>query len=108
MLATGASGPALPTLMEKLEKCPVCSRKSLVRSGGTGRQHVQYRWHQHLHDNGRLVVRGTSPNTHLTLTQQLTIFTVCSLTLSKGASGVQGASLSPSVRTFCGWFLQFQ
>jgi len=45
-------------------------------------------------------------NTHLTLLQQLTIFSVATLT-SKGASGVQGASFIALVAT-CRSFLQFR
>jgi aerobic C4-dicarboxylate transport protein len=93
--AVNASEAALPTLMEKLERLG-CSRPLVglvVPSGyifntdGTG-----------LYMTLAALFVAQATNTHLTLTQQLTIFAVATLT-SKGASGVQGASFIALVAT---------
>jgi aerobic C4-dicarboxylate transport protein len=93
--AVNASEAALPTLMEKLERLG-CSRSLvglIVPSGyifntdGTG-----------LYMTLAALFVAQATNTHLTLTQQLTIFAVATLT-SKGASGVQGASFIALVAT---------
>jgi aerobic C4-dicarboxylate transport protein len=93
--AVNASEAALPTLMEKLERLG-CSRSLVglvVPSGyifntdGTG-----------LYMTLAALFVAQATNTHLTLTQQLTIFAVATLT-SKGASGVQGASFIALVAT---------
>jgi aerobic C4-dicarboxylate transport protein len=93
--AVNASEAALPTLMEKLERLG-CSRPLVglvVPSGyifntdGTG-----------LYMTLAALFVAQATNTHLTLTQQLTIFAVATLT-SKGASGVQGASFVALVAT---------
>jgi aerobic C4-dicarboxylate transport protein len=93
--AVNASEAALPTLMEKLERLG-CSRSLvglIVPSGyifntdGTG-----------LYMTLAALFVAQATNTHLTLTQQLTIFAVGTLT-SKGASGVQGASFIALVAT---------
>src|SRR5580698_4232600 len=93
--AVNTSEAALPTLMEKLERLG-CSRPLVglvVPSGyifntdGTG-----------LYMTLAALFVAQATNTHLTLTQQLTIFAVATLT-SKGASGVQGASFIALVAT---------
>ena len=95
VLATSSSETALPTLMAKMEKLG-CS-KSLVglvlptgytfNTDGTG-----------LYMTLAALFVAQATNTHLTLLQQSTIFSVAVLT-SKGASGVQGASFIALVGT---------
>jgi len=95
VLAVSSSEIAIPTLMAKLEKLG-CS-KSLVglvvptgftfNTDGTS-----------LYMTMAALFVAQSTNTHLTLTQQLTILAVAVLT-SKGASGVQGASFIALVAT---------
>jgi aerobic C4-dicarboxylate transport protein len=95
VLATSSSEPALPTLMEKMERLG-CS-KSLVglvvpagyifNTDGTS-----------IYMTLAALFIAQATNTHLTLTQQLTIFAVAVLT-SKGASGVQGAAFIALVGT---------
>jgi len=93
--AVNTSEAALPTLMEKLERLG-CSRPLVglvVPSGyifntdGTG-----------LYMTLAALFVAQATNTHLTLTQQLTIFAVATLT-SKGASGVSGASFIALIAT---------
>ncbi len=95
VLAVSSSEIAIPNLMAKLENLG-CS-KSLVglvvptgftfNTDGTS-----------LYMTMAALFVAQSTNTHLTLTQQLTIFAVAVLT-SKGASGVQGASFIALVAT---------
>ena len=93
--AVNTSEAALPTLMEKLERLG-CSRPLVglvVPSGyifntdGTG-----------LYMTLAALFVAQATNTHLTMTQQLTIFSVATLT-SKGASGVSGASFIALIAT---------
>jgi aerobic C4-dicarboxylate transport protein len=93
--AVNTSEAALPTLMEKLERLG-CSRPLVglvVPSGyifntdGTG-----------LYMTLAALFVAQATNTHLTMSQQLTIFAVATLT-SKGASGVSGASFIALVAT---------
>jgi aerobic C4-dicarboxylate transport protein len=93
--AVNTSEAALPTLMEKLERLG-CSRPLVglvVPSGyifntdGTG-----------LYMTLAALFVAQATNTHLTLTHQLTIFAVATLT-SKGASGVSGASFIALIAT---------
>jgi aerobic C4-dicarboxylate transport protein len=95
VLSTSSSEPVLPPLMEKLTRIG-CS-KSLVglvvpagyifNTDGTS-----------LYMTMTALFLAQATNTHLTLTQQLAIFAVATLT-SKGASGVQGASFIALVGT---------
>jgi aerobic C4-dicarboxylate transport protein len=95
VLAVSSSEPAIPTLMEKLERLG-CS-KALVglvvptgytfNTDGTG-----------IYMTLAALFVAQATNTHLSLGQQLTIFAVATLT-SKGASGVQGASFIALVAT---------
>ena len=103
VLATSASEPALPTLMEKLEKLG-CSKSLVGLVVPTGYSFNTDGTSIYMTMAALFVAQATNP--HLTLTQQLTIFAVAVLT-SKGASGVQGASFSPSWE-LCGSFLQFR
>lgn len=93
--AVNTSEAALPTLMEKLERLG-CSRPLVglvVPSGyifntdGTG-----------LYMTLAALFVAQATNTNLTMTQQLTIFAVATLT-SKGASGVSGASFIALIAT---------
>jgi aerobic C4-dicarboxylate transport protein len=87
MLATSSSETAIPSLMEKLEVG--CSRSLVGLVVPTG-----YTFNT---DGSSLYMTlvalfvAQASNTHLTLSQQMTIFSVGVLT-SKGASGVPGAS----------------
>jgi len=95
VLATSSSEPALPGLMTKLEALG-CS-KALVglvipagytfNADGTS-----------LYMTMAALFVAQATNTHLTLTQQLTVLGVALLT-SKGASGVQGAAFIALVAT---------
>jgi aerobic C4-dicarboxylate transport protein len=95
VLAVSSSEPAMPTLMEKLERLG-CS-KALVglivptgytfNTDGTG-----------IYMTLAALFVAQATGTHLTLMQQLTILAVAVLT-SKGASGVQGASFIALVGT---------
>jgi aerobic C4-dicarboxylate transport protein len=95
VLATSSSEPALPGLMTKLEALG-CS-KALVglvipagytfNADGTS-----------LYMTLAALFVAQATNTHLTLTQQLTVLGVALLT-SKGASGVQGAAFIALVAT---------
>jgi aerobic C4-dicarboxylate transport protein len=88
VVATSSSEPALPTLMEKLEKLG-CSQSLVGLVVPTGYAFNADGTSLYMTMAALFVAQAT--NTHLTLTQQLTIFAVAILT-SKGASGVQGAA----------------
>ena len=95
VLATSSSETAIPTLMEKLEK-PGCSRSLVGLVVPTGYTFNTDGSSLYMTLAALFVAQAT--NTHLTLLQQLTIFSVATLT-SKGASGVQGASFIALVAT---------
>jgi aerobic C4-dicarboxylate transport protein len=95
VLATSASEPAIPTLMEKLEKLG-CSKSLVGLVVPTGYTFNTDGTSIYMTMAALFVAQAT--NTHLTLTQQLTILAVAVLT-SKGASGVQGASFIALVGT---------
>jgi aerobic C4-dicarboxylate transport protein len=95
VLGTSSSDPALPSLMEKLERAGV--PKPIVglvvptgyvfNTDGTS-----------IYMTLAALFVAQATNTHLTFTQQLAIFAVAMLT-SKGASGVTGASFIALVGT---------
>ncbi len=95
VLAVSSSEPALPTLMEKMEKLG-CSRALVGLVVPTGYTFNTDGTSIYMTLAALFVAQAT--NTHLTLTQQLTIFAVAVLT-SKGASGVQGAAFIALVGT---------
>ncbi len=95
VLATSSSETAIPTLMEKLEKLG-CSRSLVGLVVPTGFTFNTDGSGLYMTLAALFVAQAT--NTHLTLLQQLTIFSVATLT-SKGASGVQGASFIALVAT---------
>src|ERR1700693_5065939 len=95
VLATSSSETAIPTLMEKLEKLG-CSRSLVGLVVPTGYTFNTDGNSLYMTLAALFVAQAT--NTHLTLLQQLTIFSVAVLT-SKGASGVQGASFIALVAT---------
>jgi aerobic C4-dicarboxylate transport protein len=95
VLATSSSETALPTLMEKLEKLG-CSRSLVGLVVPTGYTFNTDGSSLYMTLAALFVAQAT--NTHLTLLQQLTIFSVATLT-SKGASGVQGAAFIALVAT---------
>jgi aerobic C4-dicarboxylate transport protein len=95
VLAISSSEPALPTLMEKLEKLG-CSKSLVGLVVPTGYAFNTDGTSIYMTMAALFVAQAT--NTHLTLLQQLTIFAVAVLT-SKGASGVQGASFIALVGT---------
>jgi len=95
VLATSSSETALPTLMEKLEKLG-CSRSLVGLVVPTGYTFNTDGSSLYMTLAALFVAQAT--NTHLTLLEQLTIFSVATLT-SKGASGVQGASFIALVAT---------
>ncbi len=95
VLATSSSEPALPTLMEKLEKLG-CSKPLVGLVVPTGYTFNTDGTSIYMTMAALFVAQAT--NTHLTLMQQLTIFSVAILT-SKGASGVQGAAFIALVGT---------
>jgi aerobic C4-dicarboxylate transport protein len=95
VLATSSSETALPTLMEKLENLG-CSRSLVGLVVPTGYTFNTDGSSLYMTLAALFVAQAT--NTHLTLLQQLTIFSVATLT-SKGASGVQGASFIALVAT---------
>jgi aerobic C4-dicarboxylate transport protein len=95
VLATSSSETALPTLMEKLERLG-CSRSLVGLVVPTGYTFNTDGSSLYMTLAALFVAQAT--NTHLTLLQQLTIFSVATLT-SKGASGVQGASFIALVAT---------
>jgi aerobic C4-dicarboxylate transport protein len=95
VLATSSSETAIPTLMEKLEKLG-CSRSLVGLVVPTGYTFNTDGSSLYMTLAALFVAQAT--NTHLTLLQQMTIFSVATLT-SKGASGVQGASFIALVAT---------
>jgi len=95
VLAISSSEPAIPTLMEKLEKLG-CSKALVGLVVPTGYTFNTDGTSIYMTLAALFVAQAT--NTHLTLGQQLTIFAVATLT-SKGASGVQGASFIALVAT---------
>ena len=95
VLAISSSEPALPTLMEKLEKLG-CSKSLVGLVVPTGYAFNTDGTSIYMTMAALFVAQAT--NTHLTLLQQLTIFSVAVLT-SKGASGVQGAAFIARVGT---------
>jgi aerobic C4-dicarboxylate transport protein len=95
VLATSSSEMAIPTLMEKLEKLG-CSRSLVGLVVPTGYTFNTDGSSLYMTLAALFVAQAT--NTHLTLLQQMTIFSVATLT-SKGASGVQGASFIALVAT---------
>ena len=95
VLATSSSETAIPTLMEKLEELG-CSRSLVGLIVPTGYTFNTDGSALYMTMAALFVAQAT--NTHLTLLQQMTIFSVAILT-SKGASGVQGASFIALVGT---------
>jgi aerobic C4-dicarboxylate transport protein len=95
VLATSSSETAIPTLMEKLETLG-CSRSLVGLVVPTGYTFNTDGSSLYMTLAALFVAQAT--NTHLTLLQQMTIFSVAVLT-SKGASGVQGASFIALVGT---------
>jgi aerobic C4-dicarboxylate transport protein len=95
VLATSSSETAIPTLMAKLEKLG-CSKSLVGLVVPTGYTFNTDGTSLYMTMAALFVAQAT--NTHLTLTQQLTILAVAVLT-SKGASGVQVASFIALVAT---------
>jgi aerobic C4-dicarboxylate transport protein len=95
VLGTSSSETALATLMEKLESLG-CSASLVGLVVPTGYTFNTDGSSLYMTLAALFVAQAT--NTHLTLTQQLTIFGVAILT-SKGASGVQGAAFIALVGT---------
>jgi aerobic C4-dicarboxylate transport protein len=95
VLAVSSSEPALPTLMQKMEKLG-CSKALVGLVVPTGYTFNTDGTSIYMTLAALFVAQAT--NTHLTLSQQLTIFAVAVLT-SKGASGVQGAAFIALVGT---------
>lgn len=95
VLATSSSETALATLMEKLERLG-CSKALVGLVVPTGYTFNTDGSSLYMTMAALFVAQAT--NTHLTLSQQLTIFAVATLT-SKGASGVQGAAFIALVGT---------
>ena len=95
VLAISSSEPALPTLMEKLEKLG-CSPALVGLVVPTGYTFNTDGTSIYMTLVALFVAQAT--NTPLTLTQQLSILAVALLT-SKGASGVQGAAFIALVGT---------
>ncbi len=95
VLAVSSSEIAIPTLMAKLEQLG-CSKSMVGLIVPTGFTFNTDGTSLYMTMAALFVAQAT--NTHLTLTQQLTIFAVAVLT-SKGASGVQGASFIALVAT---------
>jgi aerobic C4-dicarboxylate transport protein len=95
VLAVSSSEPALPTLMEKMEKLG-CSKALVGLVVPTGYTFNTDGTSIYMTLAALFVAQAT--NTHLTLAQQLTILAVAVLT-SKGASGVQGAAFIALVGT---------
>jgi aerobic C4-dicarboxylate transport protein len=95
VLAVSSSEIAIPTLMAKLERLG-CSRSMVGLIVPTGFTFNTDGTSLYMTMAALFVAQAT--NTHLTLTQQLTILAVAVLT-SKGASGVQGASFVALVAT---------
>ena len=95
VLATSSSETALPTLMEKMERLG-CSKSLVGLIVPTGYTFNTDGTSIYMTLAALFVAQATK--THLTLLQQLTIFSVAVLT-SKGASGVQGAAFIALVGT---------
>jgi aerobic C4-dicarboxylate transport protein len=95
VLAVSSSEIAIPTLMSKLEKLG-CSKSLVGLVVPTGFTFNTDGTSLYMTMAALFVAQAT--NTHLTLTQQITILAVAVLT-SKGASGVQGASFIALVGT---------
>jgi aerobic C4-dicarboxylate transport protein len=95
VLATSSSETAIPTLMEKLEGLG-CSRSLVGLIVPTGYTFNTDGSALYMTLAALFVAQAT--NTHLSLSQQMAIFSVAVLT-SKGASGVQGASFIALVGT---------
>ncbi len=95
VLAVSSSEIAIPTLMSKLERLG-CSKSLVGLVVPTGFTFNTDGSSLYMTMAALFVAQAT--NTHLTLTQQLTILAVAVLT-SKGASGVQGASFIALVAT---------
>jgi aerobic C4-dicarboxylate transport protein len=95
VLAVSSSEIAIPTLMRKLERLG-CSKSLVGLVIPTGFTFNTDGSSLYMTMAALFVAQAT--NTHLTLTQQLTILAVAILT-SKGASGVQGASFIALVAT---------
>src|SRR5882672_502638 len=95
VLSLSSSEPVLPMLMAKLEKLG-CSKALVGLVMPTGYTFNTDGSCLYMAMAALFVAQAT--NTHLTLTQQLSIFGVALLT-SKGASGVQGASFIALVGT---------
>jgi aerobic C4-dicarboxylate transport protein len=95
VLAVSSSEPALPTLMEKLERLG-CSKSLVGLVVPTGYAFNTDGTSIYMTMAALFVAQAT--NTHLTLLEQMTIFSVAILT-SKGASGVQGAAFIALVGT---------
>jgi aerobic C4-dicarboxylate transport protein len=95
VLATSSSDPALPTLMEKMEKLG-CSKALVGLVVPTGYTFNTDGSSLYMTLAALFVAQAT--NTPLTLGQELTILAVATLT-SKGASGVQGAAFIALVGT---------
>jgi aerobic C4-dicarboxylate transport protein len=95
VLAISSSEPAIPTLMEKLEKLG-CSKALVGLVVPTGYTFNTDGTSIYMTLAALFVAQAT--NTPLSLSQQLTIFAVATLT-SKGASGVQGAAFIALVAT---------
>ena len=95
VLATSSSDPALPTLMEKMERLG-CSKSLVGLVVPTGYTFNTDGSSLYMTMAALFVAQAT--NIHLTLLQQFTIFGVAVLT-SKGASGVSGAAFIALVAT---------
>src|ERR1700719_1095680 len=95
VLATSSSEPALPSLMNKLEKLG-CSQALVGLVVPTGYTFNADGTSLYMTLTALFVAQAT--NTHLNLLQQFTILGVALLT-SKGASGVQGAAFIALVAT---------
>jgi len=95
VLAVSSSETAIPTLMAKLERLG-CSKSLVGLVVPTGYTFNTDGSSLYMTMAALFVAQAT--NTHLTLLQQLTIFSVAILT-SKNASGVQGASFIALVAT---------
>ncbi len=94
-LGTSSSDPALPSLMEKLERAG-CSRPVVGLVVPTGYVFNTDGTSIYMTLAALFVAQAT--NTHLTLEQQFALFAVAILT-SKGASGVTGAGFVALVAT---------
>jgi aerobic C4-dicarboxylate transport protein len=95
VLAVSSSEPALPSLMEKMERLG-CSKALVGLVVPTGYTFNTDGTSMYMTLAALFVAQAT--NTHLTIAQQLTILSVAILT-SKGASGVQGAAFIALVGT---------